>query len=461
MCLRSGPAFGQPWFLALYYSTDLRSGLDCESISNHTTVMKQLTVLIALTAWITTLGSHAALPPDYHGKPFEDAVYKGGPQVIPGRVECAYYDLGGEGVAYHDTDSTNNGSGVLNQQKNHQRPHAAPYHWNFRANEGVDISYTKDFADFIHQQNLVNPLTNQFYIGWTEDGEWCNYTVDVKKAGAYRIVALYGNAANTFSFSVNNQPACECKFPVPTGSMHKWNKAEVGQITFSEAGPQLLTLHYNKGNNLAYFEFEAINPGESRSALETDPKGWADILPPADLQGWYRVPVPPTGKLGRDQWHVDAEKHVLICDGDGGHDMLLFNQEIGDAIFHFEFCYTRIEGKTGYNSGGYVRNSKDGAIWHQAQFGDAKDGYLFGVTPIADGKTKFFNLAKQVKDMRVKPAGEWNTFEVTARGSTLVLWVNGAVTCQFDGCGLPRGFVGLEGEGYRIEFRNLKVKPLP
>lgn len=101
---------------------------------------------------------------------------------------------------------------------------------------------------------------------------------------------------------------------------------------------------------------------ETTSALQSDPEGWMDILPPADLKGWYRVPVPPTGHLGREQWHVDAEKRVLICDGDGGHDMLLFNKEIGDAIFHFEFCYTKIEGKTGYNSGAYVRNSKDGAI---------------------------------------------------------------------------------------------------
>lgn len=199
----------------------------------------------------------------------------------------------------------------------------------------------------------------------------------------------------------------------------------------------------------------------TKSALERDPAGWRDILPPSDLKGWYRVPVPPTGKLGREQWHVDAAKGVLTCDGDGGHDMLLFNEEMGDAIFHFEFCYTKIEGKTGYNSGGYVRNSKDGAIWHQAQFGDAKDGYLFGETPNAEGKKQFFNLARAVKDMRVKPAGEWNTFEVTAQGRVLTLWVNGAVTCKFENCGLPKGFVGLEGEGYRIEFRNLKVKPLP
>jgi hypothetical protein len=172
------------------------------------------------------------------------------------------------------------------------------------------------------------------------------------------------------------------------------------------------------------------------------------------------VPVPPTGKLGREQWHVDAEKKVLICDGDGGHDMLLFDKEIGDAIFHFEFCYTKVEGKTGYNSGAYVRNSKDGAIWHQAQFGDAKDGYLFGETPAADGKKKWFNLSKQVTDMRVKPAGEWNTLEVTAVGKVLTLWVNGAVTCHYEDCGRAKGYLGLEGEGYRIEFRNLKVKEL-
>lgn len=198
----------------------------------------------------------------------------------------------------------------------------------------------------------------------------------------------------------------------------------------------------------------------TKSALEADSQGWVDVLPSADLKGWYRVPVPPKGQLGREQWHVDTDKKVLICDGDGGHDMLLWDKEIGDAIFHFEFCYTKVEGKKGYNSGAYVRNSKDGAIWHQAQFGDAKDGFLFGQTPTADGQKKFFHLAKQVTDMRVKPAGEWNVFEVTAKGKTLTLWVNGAVTCQFEDCAQPQGRLGLEGEGYRIEFRNLKVKEL-
>jgi hypothetical protein len=79
--------------------------------------------------------------------------------------------------------------------------------------------------------------------------------VDVKIAGTYKIVALYANDANIINFSVNNKPASECRLPLATGSMHKWNKAEIGTITFNESGLHLLTFHYNKGNNFASFEF--------------------------------------------------------------------------------------------------------------------------------------------------------------------------------------------------------------
>jgi len=60
---------------------------------------------------------------------------------------------------------------------------------------------------------------------------------------------------------------------------------------------------------------------------------------------------------------------------------------------------------------------------------------------------------------RVRPAGEWNTYEVVARGRALSLWVNGAFTSEL-AVDVPRGHFGLEAEGFRIEFRNLKIKPL-
>jgi hypothetical protein len=40
----------------------------------------------------------------------------------------------------------------------------------------------------------------------------------------------------------------------------------------------------------------------------------------------------------------------------------------------------------------------------------------------------------------------------------MTLWINGAVTATWDNCAVPRGHVGLEAEGWYIEFRNVKFK---
>jgi hypothetical protein len=199
----------------------------------------------------------AAVPDAYQGRPFEDTVHRMGPPCIPGIVQCALYDLGGEGIAYHDTDATNNGSGKLNLEPGHQRAHAGPYVWHFRKDEGVDLSFVKDWADLNHT-NLVSPHLNQFYIGWTENGEWCNYTVNVLRPGTYRIKALYAFQTNAVSFDLNGRPAATCAPPVATPSYHHWNFAPIGSITFPEAGLQLLTFRYGKGHNFAFFQFEPV-----------------------------------------------------------------------------------------------------------------------------------------------------------------------------------------------------------
>ncbi len=202
--------------------------------------------------------------------------------------------------------------------------------------------------------------------------------------------------------------------------------------------------------------------GETPSALERDPSGWTDLLSQAGpkLEGWTRGPIPPTGRLNpSSQWSLDAATGHLVCEGDGGHEWLRWDKELGDGIFHVEWRFTPVPGKKGYNSGIYARNSADAKIWHQAQTGSASGGYLFGDTEV-DGKLKRINLSKQQKESRVKPAGEWNTFEITCKGKDVTLWVNGAVVNRWHDCQVPRGYVGLEAEGYRIEFRNVKVKPM-
>jgi len=195
---------------------------------------------------------------------------------------------------------------------------------------------------------------------------------------------------------------------------------------------------------------------ETRSALEVDPAGWQSILPTPDLKGWTRVAIPPKNPLGRAQWHVDMARQVLVCDGDGGHEMLRYDRELGDCVFHVDFRFVPVTNPhPNYNSGVFIRNSADGIIWHQAQL-TMDGGYWFGDTPATSGQNKSFHLPPS--EQRMKPAGDWNTIEVTARGKTLTIWLNGAVTCTFPDCGLPRGYIALESEGYHIEFRNLKLK---
>jgi hypothetical protein len=76
------------------------------------------------------------LPKDYKGTPYTDTRHQTGAQAIPGKVDCAFYDRGGEGIAYHDTTDKNLGSGTLN-------PADGTYLNEFRMREAVDISYTK------------------------------------------------------------------------------------------------------------------------------------------------------------------------------------------------------------------------------------------------------------------------------------------------------------------------------
>jgi len=198
---------------------------------------------------------------------------------------------------------------------------------------------------------------------------------------------------------------------------------------------------------------------ETKSALETDPTGWIDLLADKSLKGWKRVSIPPKNKLNaRNPWKVNDDS-MLICDGVGIHEMLVFDKELGDGIFHVEWRFHKIEGKKGYNSGVYVRNSADGAIWHQAQVGSKNVGYIFGRTLI-DGKPASIPGNKKPGPQRGKEAGEWNTYEITCQGPKMRLWVNGAVTAEWNGCQVPRGYLGLEAEGYLIEFKNLKYKDL-
>ncbi len=200
----------------------------------------------------------------YKGTPYQDSRVAGGPQKIPGRVQCAYYDRGGEGVAYHDSDAKNNGSGGLN-------PANGNYLNEFRKNEGVDTSYTKFHSpDPIDNSpyNLVAPPENQLYVGWTEPGEWFNLTVFAARRGDYTGDLLYtSQRGGSISIDVNGKPATgplsiastyNAADPLAWRQWHHWNLARDLVKVHLSGGKNVLTVHILTGGNmnLAYFDFK-------------------------------------------------------------------------------------------------------------------------------------------------------------------------------------------------------------
>ncbi len=173
---------------------------------------------------------------------------------------------------------------------------------------------------------------------------------------------------------------------------------------------------------------------------------------------WTRIAIPPTHPVSSVmQWHIDPAARTIVCDGNEGHEWLRFNRQFADFRFHVEWRFTKLEGNPHYNSGVFFRNDADGTIWHQAQT-TQEGGYLFGETLIGEKKTSF-NLMKEMTEDRIRPAGEWNVYDIECRKDTCTLSVNGAVvnTLHTD---VPRGYVGLESEGFRIEFRDIEIEEL-
>jgi hypothetical protein len=190
------------------------------------------------------------------GKPYQNKA-----QQIPGRVECEYYNEGGEGVAYHDSDSINNGSGKLN-------PANGTFLNEFRMHEGVDISYTKAHDIDNNPYNEVPRDLDKLYVGWTVPGEWINYAVKVTQTGNYTVGLMYtANGDGTISLDMDGKDISgplkvlsthDDRDTVKWRQWHHWNRIDSLTKINLHKGVHTLTLHVvaNGNMNFDYLEFK-------------------------------------------------------------------------------------------------------------------------------------------------------------------------------------------------------------
>ncbi|HAA13768.1 MAG TPA: hypothetical protein DCE41_19580, partial [Cytophagales bacterium] len=97
--------------------------------------------------------------PEVESPTVEQGPFLDDPAEIPGTVEAENYDVGGQGVSFND-DEVKNGDGGI------------------RPDDNVDLG---------------NDGANGTVVGWFDNGDWMEYTVNVA-AGTYRIVAEAASA---------------------------------------------------------------------------------------------------------------------------------------------------------------------------------------------------------------------------------------------------------------------------
>ena len=149
--------------------------------------------------------------------------------VVPGIIEAEDYDIGGEGVAYHDTSIGNKGG-------------------EYRSDD-VDIK--------------ANTYDAGYTVGWGDAGEWLEQTIDVQTTGDYQISAFAGtNDTTNPSFTVSIDGVPFASVPAPnTGSWDVKQYVLVGTTNLS-AGTHLLRVEVDRGFvDFDHFEFaEAVPP---------------------------------------------------------------------------------------------------------------------------------------------------------------------------------------------------------
>jgi len=170
--------------------------------------------------------------------------YGGTPAAVPGTVQAANYDTGGQGVAYNVTSV--NGTG------------------NSYRSDGVNLETTSDTQDATGG--------GAYDLGWTASGQWFKYTVNVATAGTYTVsYRLASPSGVTDALHIDNSAGTNLSGSInapDTGGWQTW--ATVTSTVTLPAGVQTLTIDQdNAGWNIHYLSLAAASG--SGSALTASP----------------------------------------------------------------------------------------------------------------------------------------------------------------------------------------------
>ncbi|NJM16467.1 MAG: carbohydrate-binding protein [Bacteroidales bacterium] len=168
--------------------------------------------------------------------PPEQAPCNGTPVSIPGTVQAEDYDLGGEGIAFHD-DGAKDGDG------------------SYRPGDNVDV------------QSCSGCSGGEYNVGWIYNGEWLEYTINVANSGNYTIEAMVASAVSgtkNFDLVFSNGDLTSSFIFTDNNGWQSWSTVANSGVHLN-AGTQIMRANINSGSfNLDRIVItEEVGGGES------------------------------------------------------------------------------------------------------------------------------------------------------------------------------------------------------
>lgn len=178
----------------------------------------------------------------------------------------------------------------------------------------------------------------------------------------------------------------------------------------------------------------AQTPGLTQQEIE---EGWISLFDGETLFGWNQVT--------KTDWKV-VDGTIQATDGEIG--LLCTTTQFADYILRVDFL-----AQENTNSGIFLRTSPQPKS-------PSYDCYELNIAPPSNSYPTGSFVAREKVTPDCKP-GEWHTFEVRVQGPVLEVKLDGEVVSTLeDKDYLGKGFIGLQHNEGKIQFRNVSLKPL-
>jgi endoglucanase len=166
--------------------------------------------------------------------------YYSSSQMIPGVIQCEDYDKGGQNIGYYDDSYGNSGGGYRN--------------------DDVDIE-------------AIPNTTNQYSIGFIDQGEWLSYSVNVGWDGQYTADVYYASllGGGAYTMELDGKEIVPQTTLASTGDWYTFNK-NTATIQLTK-GEHIITFKVAvDGFNLDYVEFKSTTPPNIAPIISLQPK---------------------------------------------------------------------------------------------------------------------------------------------------------------------------------------------